>query len=359
MANTIANVLTGVATLAVRQPNDARAEWVTTAEGEVYDDNTYSVRLYKGGSGNDGSTHVEIDVTARALTFTQMNDGWATSGFYHFDETTLANWAQMEFRFEDPDSPGWIELTAVPLQTDAGIASWEDCPMADTTPSGVSGETESGLSLFNWALANLSTQMATLGALCDDATCADWVLTRVRIELWEATPERTSYVTDIEVLGITYTTEPGGTGPAISLGSPSTDLGYTEDGVTLTYTADEADVDVEEETFSIDRVITKETLEVTCNMAESSLANIGSAMAGAAVSANILRLGNGVNKTMNLRIKGVNPAGFVREIIIPKATTTGAVGMSYKKGSKTIVPVTFRALKPANGIPCTIVDNAV
>ncbi len=358
MTNTIANVLVGVATLGIRQPNDARAEWVNAVLGEVYADD-YAVRLYKGGSGNDGSTHVQLDLEARGLTFTQLNDSWASSGFHHFDEVTVANWAQMEFRFEDPDSPGWIELTAVPLQVDAGIASWEDAPMADATPSGVSGENESGVSLFNWTLANLSTQMGALGALCDDATCADWILTRVRVELWEATPERTSYIDSVEVEGITYTIEPGGTGPGISLSSPFADAGYTEDGVTIEYTVDEADIDVEEETFSIDRVITKETIAITCNMAESSLANIGNAMAGAAVSSSILSFGDGVNKTMSLRILGFNPAGLIREILVPLANANGTVGMSYKKGEKTVVPVTFQALKPADGFACTIVDNAV
>jgi len=127
----------------------------------------------------------------------------------------------------------------------------------------------------------------------------------------------------------------------------------------MEYTADTADIEVEEETFPINRVITKETVAFTCNMAESSLANIGNAMAGAAVSANILSFGAGVNKTMNLRLVGKNPAGLIREVLLPKVTATGVVGMSYKKGEKTIVPVTFQALKPADGFACTIVDNAV
>ena len=80
-------------------------------------------------------------------------------------------------------------------------------------------------------------------------------------------------------------------------------------------------------------------------MAESSLFNIDKAMAGAVLSGTVLTLGGGVNKTSNLKIAGFNPGGFTREILIPKATATGTVGMSYKKGEKTIVPVTFQALK--------------
>jgi len=59
-------------------------------------------------------------------------------------------------------------------------------------------------------------------------------------------PARTSYIDSIEIMGTVYTIEPGGTGPAISLSSPFVDLGYTEDGVTLTYNADESDIEVEE-----------------------------------------------------------------------------------------------------------------
>jgi len=187
-------------------------------------------------------------------------------------------------------------------------------------------------------------------------TMANWVLKRVRIELWECSPERTMYVDTVKINNADYTIEPGGTAPGMSLNSPFTEVGYTEDGVVLEYTADTSDIEVEEETFPIDRVITKETIAVTCNMAESSLFNINNAMAGAVVAGTVLTLDDGVNKTMNLKIKGTNPAGENREIFIPLATTMGVVGMSYKKGEKTIVPVTFQALKGASDV-CTIVDN--
>ena len=91
-------------------------------------------------------------------------------------------------------------------------------------------------------------------------------------------------------------------------------------------------------------------------MAESSLYNIDKAMAGSVLSGSIISLGGGVNKTMNLKIEGITPAGFHRAIQVPLATATGAVGMAYKKGPKTVVPVTFQALKGVSPA-CTIVDN--
>ncbi len=139
------------------------------------------------------------------------------------------------------------------------------------------------------------------------------------------------------------------------IGGAYLEVGYTEDGVNLEYTADGADVEVEEETFPIDRVITKETLAVACNMAESSLANMNQAIAGAVLAGNVLTIGGGSNKQMSIRIVGKNPAGFNRTVEIPLATAVGAVGMSYKKGTKTVVPVTFQALKGAGDV-CTVTD---
>jgi len=152
-------------------------------------------------------------------------------------------------------------------------------------------------------------------------------------------------LTGVAVLSIKY-----------PVGGAYVEAGYTDDGVTLTYTADEADIEVEEETFPIDRVITKETLEVTCNMAESSLYNMDKAIAGSVLAGSTITIDGGVNKEMSIKIVGTNPAGFDRTITIPLATATGSVGMPYKKGEKTVVPVTFQALKGASDV-CTIVDS--
>ena len=159
-------------------------------------------------------------------------------------------------------------------------------------------------------------------------------------------------------MGTLYAIEPGATTPALSLSSPFTEVGYTEDGVTIEYNAETNDIEVEEETFPIDRVITKETAVVTCNMAESSLANLDNAMAGAVLAGSIITIGYGVMKTLNLKIEGIAPDGLLRSIMIPLATAMGTVGMSYKKGEKTVVPVSFGALKPSGEPAVTIVDNA-
>lgn len=138
------------------------------------------------------------------------------------------------------------------------------------------------------------------------------------------------------------------------------ELGYTRDGVTMTYTADTADIEVEEETFPIKRVITKETAEVTCNLAENSLVNLNQALAGGVLAGGTITLAAGAIKEIALKIVGTNLGGggaTTRTVYLPYATATGAVGQSYKKGEDTIVPVTFQAFKNAFGADvCTIID---
>jgi len=143
------------------------------------------------------------------------------------------------------------------------------------------------------------------------------------------------------------------------LGGVWTEVGYTEDGVTLEYATDTEDIYVEEETVAIDRVVTREVTSITCNMAESSLANIdkaipGSALVGATIT--VGPTGGGKIKKMGVKVVGVPPAGASRTIEIPLATAVGSVGMPYKKGEKTVVPVTFQALKGA-APACTIIDS--
>lgn len=366
MGNTIANVLVGVATLGVRSPGDAYAEWVT-AQHQV---GNYSVALVKTGSGNPGSTHVQFTPITTTIVFSDfcgdVDTGAPTDYSYYHKESVVTsnNWTQMELRFEDPDSDGWVEITAV-RQNVAGVVAWNQEVLGQATLYGCGGVTPDGSSVFNWGspLENMAGILAFVGNLFDsaetgsDTQLSNYILTRIRIELWEPTGARTVWVDTAVIDGVAHPIEIGSVTPGLSLSSPFTDVGYTEDGVTFEYTADESDIEVEEETFPINRVITKETVAVTCNMAESSLANIANAIAGSVLSGSILSLGAGVNKTLNLKIAGINPAGYNREIFIPKANATGVVGMSYKKGEKTVVPVTFQALKPTTGHTCTIVDN--
>ncbi len=140
------------------------------------------------------------------------------------------------------------------------------------------------------------------------------------------------------------------TTPGTAVGSVTTEFGYTEDGVTIEYNADINDVMVEEETFAINRVIDKEELIITCNLAENLLANLENVMAGALTGgASIVDLGAGALRTMALKFVGATVGGTDRTIYIPYAHPVGVVGMSYKKDEMTMIPVQFKAYQGVSG----------
>ena len=358
MAKTVANVLSGVATLSVRDEHGL-AEWVKGQQ----EAGSYSAKLTKDGSGNAGSTHVQFNPTTVAVTFQDLADdiNLVSNGFsyYHRESVTdVLNWEQFELRFEQVGGDGWFEVTALRAQGLAGVVGWAQYILIGATVCGYGGQTPDGSSVFVWGPLSTLTGATTTGggagdSVEDDFEAAEtgsgagvyaYVLTRVRAELWEV-QARSSWIDTVEIDGQAYAIEPGSATPGLVLSSPNVEIGYTEDGVTMEYTADEADIEVEEETFPIDRVITKETAAFTCNMAEASLFNMDKAMAGSVLSGNVITLGGGTNKLLNLTLEGLTPAGFKRTVYVPKAHATGAVGMPYKKGEKTVVPVTFQALK--------------
>jgi hypothetical protein len=141
-----------------------------------------------------------------------------------------------------------------------------------------------------------------------------------------------------------------------------TNIGYTEDGVSIEYAPEVADIDVEEQTVTIKRVITKEEISITCNMAESALDNLTLAMAGADLAGLVITLGGGELQSFGIRIVGTAPEGFTRTIYAPYVNPTGTVGMSYKRGEKTIVPVTLKAYlyeKDEEIIPAVTITDVV
>jgi len=354
MGKTIANVLKGIATLYLREPNNAKAEM---SDQQAYA-GSYSAKLYKAGSGNDGSTHIEL-VPPTGKTLDSFVADPTDYSFYYYYSAVTGNFIQYELRFEDPNSDGWIEITVVPHQNTLGAVTWTKKALALTDKIGYGGIAESGVSFFDWDLGDTIAEAVT-GPLAGTGTpvVGDWLLTRVRLELWEATPERTAYVDSLEVDGVTYTIEPGGTAPSMKLDSASTEVGYSEEGLTEEYTAETEPIRVDEETFAIGAALTSEDYTVTMNLAEASLYNLDKAMSGSLLSGSILKLGAGTMKTLNARIELTNPAGYKRHILIPNCYATGGVAMQSRKNEKTVVPITLHALKTASEAAVTIIENA-
>ena len=365
---TISNVLTGVATLEVGAPVGNRAEW---SDVQAYT-GSHSVKLSKL-SGDYGSTSVKMTASGAAaiLTMQDFEDqagGALEWGYMSWRPAVNAYWAQLEYRFKDPTTESYVDVS---IQIDVmalGTAAWLAQSLTDADMCGIYGWSEMDGGFSDFAIEAISGLVAKVDAAAPlqviaSGSATDWTLQHVKVELWETVPPITGghyeYIDSVFINSVNYNFEPGDAETAgIVLSAPFTEVGYTEDGVTLEYTADENDIEVEEETFPIDRVITKETAQVTCNMAESSLYNIDKAMAGSLLSGSILKLGGGTNKKLTLQIRGTNPAGYTRAILIPVCTATGAVGMPYKKGEKTVVPVTFQALKASGHPAVTVVDNA-
>jgi len=140
------------------------------------------------------------------------------------------------------------------------------------------------------------------------------------------------------------------TTPGTASASVTTEFGYTEEGANFEYVASMNDIEVEEETFPINRAITKEeaTLSIIC--AESLLANIENAMAGALTGgAGIVDLGGGAIRDMALKFVGPAPGGLTCTIYIPYAHPVGTVTLEYKKGVKTKIAATFKAFQGVSG----------
>ncbi len=142
--------------------------------------------------------------------------------------------------------------------------------------------------------------------------------------------------------------------PAIVYGTKES-LGWTSDGVTMTVATEAADIKVEEVIGTLKRVVTDQTLEVTLNMAEGTLDNLNVAIPRTKEDpAGTLTLGVPDNDTFpylmgKLVLTGEAPSGKTRTVTLYKVSATGSVGIPYKKGEISVIPVTFSAMK--DGIP--------
>jgi len=138
---------------------------------------------------------------------------------------------------------------------------------------------------------------------------------------------------------------------------------YTVDGVTMTVSSSFADIKVEENVGTIIRRLTDQEVKVTLTFAEGTLDNLVAAIPGSAINVGgtVVTIGGGLAgdpllQIFELDLVGVDPAGGARTINIPEVNPTGEVGVPYKKGEISVVPVTFSALVADTGVFATITD---
>ena len=159
-----------------------------------------------------GSTHVEfapIDVVTFTAFDTAMNTTPGSPGFsFWYWQAAAGPGVQYELHFEDPDSDAWLEVTAVGLQGNTGSASWRHEQLGKGTLAGFGGVGETGTSFFDWGpLTDLDAILTDVTADVAVTDPGPWILTRIRLELWEASAS-TTYVDDVTANGICYPLEP-------------------------------------------------------------------------------------------------------------------------------------------------------
>jgi len=139
---------------------------------------------------------------------------------------------------------------------------------------------------------------------------------------------------------------------------------YTVDGVTMTVSSSFADIKVEENVGTIIRRLIDQEVKVTLTFAEGALANLVAAIPGSAINVGgtVVTIGGGqagglLLQEFSLTLAGLDPAGAARTIALTAVNPTGEVGIPYKKGEVSIVPVTFSALVADTGIFGTITDG--
>lgn len=132
-------------------------------------------------------------------------------------------------------------------------------------------------------------------------------------------------------------------------GSGYVEQGYTEEGSNFTYTPTNADITVHEETVPIGSVIETEELVIDAMLAESTLAVLQTALAGASVAGDVLTLGGGVMQFARVKIVTDDPdnSGKYRKVELFKCALGAPVTLPSRRTSETTVPVSFKAIKDA------------
>jgi hypothetical protein len=143
----------------------------------------------------------------------------------------------------------------------------------------------------------------------------------------------------------------------VGVGVSALVIGYSVDGVNMTVRSTDANIKVEEAEGTIIRRLIDQEVDVTLNMAEGTLLNLNAAIPGAvATSAAITTIGGGALQSKRLTLEGLNPAGTPRIIVLTECNPTGEVGIPFKKGEISVVPVTFSGIVADTGVFGTVTD---
>jgi len=144
----------------------------------------------------------------------------------------------------------------------------------------------------------------------------------------------------------------------IGVAVDGTDIGYTEDGVRAQLTVEHYDVEADQSINILKKKKIKETMRIMVNAEEATLAIIKIAMGEentlvTSGGTSRLSFGGGTTVTEHVLVfTGVAPGtSKTRILTIFKAVSVDIGEEAYKKGEKTLIPLTFEAIadttKPA------------
>jgi len=137
----------------------------------------------------------------------------------------------------------------------------------------------------------------------------------------------------------------------IALSIDGTNLGYTEDGVSIKHKVTHYDIEADQSINILGKKKIKETVEIGVNVEEATLANIKIAMGEENTiltngGTSRLSFGGGTTVTEHaLLFVGIAPGtNKTRKYNIYKAVSINIGENSYKKGKMTLIPLTFEAI---------------
>jgi hypothetical protein len=206
--------------------------WIWHGSGTTHDDPAGATAAFSTADSKTGSVSVlltavdvldgSVGVAVTPPTGIHLSDldtivsGWTV---WHKLQDTKPYGIQLELRFlhpfnVNPDGAGHVDVTLL-LHQEAGDGTWElETVNGTTTKAGYYGNDPWDATAFDEFSGTLNlNQIET--AINEEAamlanggfTCGTWVLSRVRVELWEA-GARTCYVDDLTIAGTTYNFEP-------------------------------------------------------------------------------------------------------------------------------------------------------
>lgn len=160
-------------------------------------------------------------------------------------------------------------------------------------------------------------------------------------------------------------------GPVLSIGydlSPNTDptmntyvdLGFTQEGLSVEFEAETEDVYVDQLAVCVKRLLVTLKLKFTVNLADMTTTHMSVGIPGSSLNAGVLEFGqpdgSDTLQLMALEFTAEGPSGGVRTVVVPLCTTTGKVGVPFKRDGIQIMPTEFAALTDGTNPLVTVTD---